>query len=196
VFIDEREMVRLGVDALAKQGCRDIRLWVAGDDNPPTENTPGYADIEQVRCGFEQALKDNGLECDLAAIYSNRSKSPHPLSREQQGVAAATELLKNSNGKLPDGLMITDDMMALGVLRTLYEHGVRPGVDIQIASQENKGVLILSIFAGYITRVQVDTEFVARKMFEILDQELAGAQSEQWIHLTRPFTVLLPYAVG
>jgi DNA-binding LacI/PurR family transcriptional regulator len=194
VFIDEGEMIRLGVDALAKQGCRDIRLWISGNENPPHQSTAAYVNIESERAAFEMALRDNGLACDFGAIRNNRTYAAYPLSREQQGAEAVRDLIETSNGRLPDALMITDDMMTIGVVPALYEAGIRPGIDIKIASQTNKGIPLLSTLAQFITRVEVDPEMLVRTMFEILDGGLSGATPRGYGTTIAPFSVLKPGA--
>jgi DNA-binding LacI/PurR family transcriptional regulator len=195
VVPDTAKIIRLGAEALADQGCRDIRLWLVGDNHPPEPDANGYTgseyDIVEERGAFRDVLGKHGLAFDDRAILNNRSMGLCPYPHQEQG-ARAVEAMLADGGRPPDGLLINDDMMTVGAIKAMQDHGIRPGVDVKIASHANKGIPVLDTFSNVMTLIELDPEVIIRAMFERLDIGLAGQMPEDWIINVSPFRVRAP----
>ncbi len=118
VVVDERAGMQALVTYLAGKGHQRI-----GYIRPPsglvidTERTAGYQDgLAQAGLGYEDRLVRTG---DLS---------------EECGYQAAQELL--SLGAAPTAIIGGNDVTALGVLRAVWEKGLRPGRDIAVAGYD------------------------------------------------------------
>ncbi|WP_100010021.1 LacI family DNA-binding transcriptional regulator [Lentibacillus sediminis] len=91
--------------------------------------------------GYEKALQQAGIPtCDKYKIHAEFLKSG--------GREAVKNLL--SLETVPTGIMVTDDLMALGVMSTLEEHGVRVPHDVSLVSFNN-------LYLSQITRPALTT---------------------------------------
>lgn len=168
VALDGAALVKLGIAALASQGCRRIALWASagkgGDDQ---------------RTHFQQALAAHGLPY-LPSLVPDAA----PGLPQEQGYHTARRVFGDPPMLKPDGLLITDDMMTLGALVGLQKTGVRVGTDVQIASHANRGSPVLLGQGDVLTRIEVDPAHVVQAMFAMLETLMDGktpAEPIVWI---------------
>jgi len=95
--------------------------------------------------GYEKALRQAGIELNDQYII-------HEEFLEEGGRGAVKELLKLK--KPPTALVVTDDLMALGVMQTLDEMGLSIPTDISIASFNN--VLLAKMTQPSLTSVDIN----------------------------------------
>ena len=172
VNLDYAEMIRLGVRALAERGCR--RIGLIAPEAVATDAAPGV---------FARAVAEAGLP------YLPEWRWEHPMydpieadavrvAPEELGVRAINAWLERGSGppagRLPDGILMADDMMARGALVALSRAGVAIGRDVHVASQANKGSPALAGFEDCVTRIEFDPTEVARAMVELLERTPEG----------------------
>lgn len=153
VIIDNHAAAREATAHLAAQGCRHI-AFISG----PAVTTTG----QRRRAGYRAALEDAGLEVDKDLI--KRSDF-----RVEGGYRSAVELLDGSTK--PDGLLVSNNLMALGALQALRERGVRMPDDLAFASFDGFGWE--GILQPSLTIVEQPTYEIGRRAAELLLARLA-----------------------
>jgi DNA-binding LacI/PurR family transcriptional regulator len=93
--------------------------------------------------------------------------------------------LFEGEGRKPDGLISTDDMMTRGILAGLRKLGLQVGRDIQLASHVNKGSTVLHGEEGEMIFVEVDPAGIVQQMFAQLETLMAGVMPAE-AHLYVP----------
>lgn len=210
VNIDNDAVARLGTQALQAQGCRRIGFWrpawgfATGAADAPSSNLPLSRRTSDEAKAFRRALRGCKLPFDAALVRDNRVSTVGALveSHQEQGYRAAFEVFggktkargtKARRAKaLPDGLVISDDMMTHGALVALQKLGVRVGRDIQIATHSNRGSMVLLGREDELTRLEIDPAQVAQTMFETLEKLMIGESVEARNVLIKP--ILKPIA--
>ncbi|MEC5422947.1 LacI family DNA-binding transcriptional regulator [Virgibacillus sp. C22-A2] len=127
--------------------------------------------------GYEAALKEAGLmDCDEYKIHTEFLKSG--------GREAVEDLLALDNR--PTGIVVSDDLMSLGVLSTLEESGVNVPQDISLVSFNN-------VYLSEITRPALTTVDV--NIYE-LGAQSAKALIEKTVTKTEPSKrIIVPYKI-
>lgn len=177
VAIDTAAIIDLGARALARRGCRRIALW--GPESRVID-TEAANELRRSRiAAFEQALAAFGLPCAPELIGADRvTVAPGPwiqASRSQeQGYRLGLECFRGPAERRPDGIVIIDDVMAVGVFAALQELGFRPGADVQIASHTNRGSATLAGWENNVIRLEIDPKLLTKAMFKQLDRLMAG----------------------
>jgi DNA-binding LacI/PurR family transcriptional regulator len=177
VTVDMSELCRRAAAYLVGKGCRRIALWRPVADRT-VHSTPQY-DI--VMHDFYTPLKNSIEQCggifDAQLIQDNLALVANGkvtlLSGQEQGYATAMRVFSNA-GPHPDGIIITDDMMASGALVALRNLGIEPGRDVQVVSHANANSPVLVGYEQLIARVVFDPREIAQKMFSLLDTILQG----------------------
>ena len=116
VFTDDREAARCAVDALIQQGHRDI-VVVGGDREVSDTGRLRYQ-------GCMQAFEENGVEFDPDRNYEG-------VRFSYQGGYDATEKLLARNREFT-ALFAVADVMAIGAIRALRDHGLRVPEDVSV----------------------------------------------------------------
>lgn len=176
VETDSDQQIRLSVESLVARGCRTIGFWsVVSQYRLLPSNRPSSA-------MFIQSLQAHGLPVDEHQIKTN-AHLLHPVgesytqeqeTHQQQGYRTAYEVFGDPAHPRPDGIVINDDMMTSGALSALHRLGVRPGLDVQIASHANVGSPILFGYHDQLLLVEVDPVEIVAALFELLDHALSG----------------------
>ncbi len=175
VALDSLAMVRMGAEQLVEQGCRRIGFWSPiVPERPTVWDTVATAETSEMRA----TLAANGLALDDALVWAGRRHAAfdRPGSFREQGYRAATTVFSQPRDAWPDGVVINDDMMAQGALTALQRLGVRPGIDVRIASHANAGSSVLLGFEDTLTIVEMNPPLVVATMFEMLDTLMSGRQ--------------------
>lgn len=205
VRLHYESLVRQGVQALASLGCRRLAFWQAAwpvydaEGNEVAE----WCDRSEV---FEAAVADRGLVVDESLICTNaevadsKSETVAVESARQQGYRNAVEAFSRPRSEWPDGIVLSEDMMTEGVLAAMSHTGVRPGIDVQIATHANKGSTNFLGNPPGIIRVEFDPAEVVQRLFELLETLMnretptgvrTYAQDTQ-VFLVEPYTVTQP----
>jgi LacI family transcriptional regulator len=114
IMVNNQRAAHDAVQHLIGQGCRRVGL-VAG----PVQTTTGASRL----AGYRAALRDAGRELDPSLVaYGN--------FRTDGGYAATQQLLRQR--RLPDGLLISNNLMTVGGLQAIAEAGLGIPGDIAI----------------------------------------------------------------
>jgi DNA-binding LacI/PurR family transcriptional regulator len=190
VYLDWPESVRLGVQALARQGCKRIGLWIpvggglgraGGEASFPERETFRNA-LKHHKLAFHPALiwRDDELrqDADASALGTN----------QEQGFRAAHEIFgdKHKREQAPDGVVILDDMMARGALIALQQFGLRAGRDVQIASHLNKGSGVLGAFRPGVAVMEIDPQQIVAALFGMLETLMNGETPQENVVAIKP----------
>ena len=179
VNIDIAGVVRMGIEALAAQGCRRIGMLTAfgfaRNLNPPYE-----AD----RRAYRETLERLGLEFRPEWIGEEHmpgwpAQIPESFGRwDEHGRRVIERLYADSipASERPDGLVITDDVMTQGALTAIREMGLRVGHDIRIATYANKGAPVIAMCEEPMTLLQVDAAEIVEAMFAMLEHLMDGGE--------------------
>ena len=121
VAFDARMYGDQGVRELAKVGCKQLALIAS--ENP-------FPQIPGVEVGYESALADLGLDYEPAGVQM-------VPSTPDSGYEAFQALLRS--GVAFDGVVVADEMQAMGVIRAAVEAGISVPGDLVIASHVTEG---------------------------------------------------------
>ena len=163
VCIDRRSMCRRAAESLIAEGCR--RLAVVTNFGPPSEDDGFWR-------GFREALGEcEEYEGDGEALYEGNGP--------EAGAEVAQQLLGRPAVERPDGLIIGDDRIAMGLTAELSRtEDYRP----RIAVQANRQVPLA--FALPVRRYCVDIEAMARLGAEKMLRQLrnpAAPDAVTWV---------------
>lgn len=165
VGLDYAELVRLGVRALVRQGCRRIGLITALD--------AGFAGKGPTDA-YRAAMAAHGLPVQADWVWARPGTeldAPASSTRAELGGSALVELC--GAGAL-DGLVIDDDRMAHGALAAAHKLGLGIGSDLKIASHANKGCLVPGAGEVELTLLEVEAREIAAAAFGMLERLMAG----------------------
>lgn len=191
VVLDGEEAVRLGVDCLARQGCRRIGFWSAVAPFRPTDSKP----FERTSQGqaFLETLAKHGLEYDPRLVKTNRpsvmaqSGFVTTETHAEQGFRTAQAMfVRGDAANRPDGVFSADDMLTQGALTVLAKEGVRVGSDVQIATHANVGSRVLLGWEKEMTLIEVDPAKVVQAMFDLLETLMDGKEPGETIQVILP----------
>ncbi len=107
------------------------------------------------------------------------------------GRKAIREIL--SHNSLPTAIMCTNDMMAIGAMSVLVDHGLRIPEDISIVGFDD--TYLAQHTVPKLTSVHVEKELMGEKAVEILLQMLAGHSSNEQ-EKTMPVTLVARQSSG
>ncbi|WPJ96467.1 GntR family transcriptional regulator [Coraliomargarita algicola] len=175
VGIDTRNLIHSSMQALAAQGCKTVGL---------------LGILARDYTIFEKAAKKYQLEIvDECVIHPEDEKAPPVHIHEELGLDWMHKCLERCGGAqgLPDGLLITDDILARGACLCLKEYKIRPGKDLQIASHANKGSLILEYWQDDLILAEVDPAAIVSSMFKMLKAQIAGTPLKQKAVRIKPY---------
>jgi len=187
VCIDWSESARLGVEALAKQGCNRIGLWIPIGNGLGRET--GAASFPELDA-FRTALKANGKNFHSELVWRDELLLADNIestlgTNQEQGFRAAHEVFSDPQNA-PDGLVILDDIMARGALVTLQQLGVQVGSDVKIATHLNKGSEVLSPFESNVTIIEIDPQEIVNALFGMLETLMNLERPAQKVVAVKP----------
>ena len=169
VSTDDRQAARCAMDALIAQGHRKIAI-IGGDR---TISDTGRLRYE----GCMLSLKNHGIEFDEDRDYLGVRFS------YQDGYAATNRLL--SEGREFTALFAAADVMAVGAIRALRDHGLRVPEDISVAGFD--GLPLGSFLVPQLTTVAQSVQEMAKRSVEILLGCIEGGTAVRYE--TVPFTI-------
>lgn len=107
--------------------------------------------------GYKEALKEEGIKYNPDLVFSGSFD-------EEIGYYYGKKISKMN--PMPDGLVVADDLVAIGVLNAFEDLGIKVGKDISIASFNN------SVFAKYstipLTSVDINAMELGKASMELL----------------------------
>jgi DNA-binding LacI/PurR family transcriptional regulator len=183
------------VQALIQSGCEKIELWKPVGPQRRSDEAESALEREI----FRQHLRRAGKTCDTTSIktdletlrrgiipYETHSEQGFRIACETFGDSSSTQSLGSK--MMPDGILVTDDMMTVGLLRALQLLNLRVGKDIIVATHSNLGSPVLSDYEDVLIRLEIDPSRIVRAMFDILETLLRGEIPAAQNHLVTPKT--------
>ncbi|MDH2414309.1 LacI family DNA-binding transcriptional regulator [Nocardioides sp. CER19] len=154
VSIDNQLAAREATEHLVAQGCRRI-AFVSG----PSATSTGQRRLAGYRAALRAADLPSGAELVKRADF-----------RAEGGYDATIELLRSA--ERPDGLLVSNNLMALGALRALQEMGIDVPGEIAFASFD--GIEWARALRPTLTVVEQPTYEIGRRAAELLLARVAG----------------------
>ncbi|HEY3330827.1 MAG TPA: substrate-binding domain-containing protein [Capsulimonadaceae bacterium] len=177
VGLDEHAIIRSGVENLTSRGCRRIALARPDNRVIVAEDVAQFNDY-----GLE--VFRTALKCDHVSYYADLIRPvttavcPGPwmpaVSSQEAGYRTALEWFALPADRRPDGVVVTDDLMTLGILGATQEAGIAVGRDFHVATHANAGSAMLIGWEEKIVSLKVDPAKVASVMFEMLERLMDG----------------------
>ncbi len=169
VYTDDRQAARCAADALIALGHR--KFVIAGGDRE-------LSDTSRLRCeGYLQSFRKNGISFDEQLDYQEVRYS------YQGGYTAVQNFL--AMGRSFTALFAESDVMAIGAIRALWDHGLRVPEDVSVIGFD--GLPIGSFLVPQLATIGQDVSQIARRSVEIL---LACIEQQAPnTHETIPFTL-------
>jgi DNA-binding LacI/PurR family transcriptional regulator len=108
----------------------------------------------------------------------------------EQGEESVAALFASASP--PDGLVVTDDMMCLGVLAGLRRLGLVPGRDVHIATHASRGADAMRGQEDLVARLEIDPAGIVEAMFQLLESQMAGDGAPAGAILVKPTLIAPP----
>jgi DNA-binding LacI/PurR family transcriptional regulator len=160
VTVDTNELVRMAAAELKKRGCRTLGFMA------PVQHHAAY---------FRQAVKE--FDCHFEESWVFGEEAGANDSHESRGRLYARRLMEQATASskgLPQGLIISDDIVARGACPYFVSQNIVLGKDLKIASHSNKGSSALTEWEGSLIRCEFDPEEIAEAMFSMLQTLMDG----------------------
>lgn len=177
IGIDRSGIIHQGVRLLGGHGCRRVALLSPVD--PFKSHTSNESKFELWTEVFRMALDFQGLAFSPNRLALNSDLvSTEPfrtdLSHQEQGHRSIHKMFSGDVAERPDGLLFTDDVMAVGGLAALRELGIDPREDVRVVTHANKGMSILQSYEAVVTRLEVDPQEIVDTLFSAIHDLVAG----------------------
>lgn len=183
VIQDFLQLIYLGIQALAEQGCQHIGIWgpAGGQMGNITDHDLSLLPYIFKAYGraFDPSFVKFGLERWTPADYET-------ISYQEQGYQLALDTFEHPSAPTPDGIVIIDDLMTDGVLSALQFLRIRPGEDVKIVSHANVGSMRFLNHIPGITVIEFDPADIVETMFRLLDTLFSGETPDSPITLIAP----------
>ena len=165
------ETVRLAIDDLVAQRCRSIGVWV-----PTISVDDGYYETPAYR-EWQSRLIALHLPCYQELFRWGEPIAPDSTYNtndfQKQGYQLAHTVFGKSEGRKPDGIFITNDLMTNGALAAFDELGVQVGKDVRLASLANAGSPVLANGkVTSLTLIEVDVAELVQTMFSFMERAI------------------------
>lgn len=147
VQIDDRKVMDLMMEHLLSLKHRKIALVDGSLDVLST-----YAKLQR----YKQILQKNGIAYDPDLVET------HGSYNADSGYEQMNRLF--AKGKIPTAVIAVNDFSAVGIIRSIQEHGYRIPQDISLVSQDNTYLAQFGIFN--LTSVDYDYEEFGRKLIQ------------------------------
>lgn len=159
VGLDDDRALSLVIGHLRERGARRLAFVTSQMTNSST--------VDRLR-GFEESVRTLGLEIVDDGIVTGEFSV-------DSGERAAVALLSRSADLRPDAIVCADDLLAIGVLRSCLELGVRVPEDVQVTGIDD------IVFSGYVsprlTTLAQPTVQMAEEALRLLAQR--GSEATQ-----------------
>jgi DNA-binding LacI/PurR family transcriptional regulator len=158
MVVDYVGMVRVGVEYLAAEGCRNLAALLSG---PPDGG--GSGTFREV---FQEALESRGLKYEKAWV------SDHNEARLAGSGWQGFRDVWAGGGVRPDGLLVLDDVLFRDAARAILELGIRVPEELKIITHANRQDEFLSLFP--VARLEVDPARLADLTASKIQSHLRG----------------------
>lgn len=176
VGVDYDALIRMGVDALAADGCRKIALITPLGSCRAEPSIYQQTDLKT----FAAQLKRHGLPHRAEWVWESRvTLEAQRETREELGRQAMRELFGRGRRARPDGVVIADDMLALGALASARQMGLGIGRELNVVTHANKGSPVLNEWAGQVTLLEIDAGELVNAMFDMLERLMQRPGGEE-----------------
>lgn len=154
VCTDDRQATRCAIDSLIALGHRKFAI-VGGDRT--------VSDTSRLRYeGCMQSLRNHGIEFDEELDYQGVRFS------YQDGYNATQQLL--SSGRRFTALFAVADVMAIGAIRALHNHGLRVPQDVSVMGFD--GLPLCSFLVPQLSTVMQSAQQMAQRSVEVLIERI------------------------
>ncbi len=170
VNFDKERFLALGITQLAAQGCKRVALWEVQPVGRDERFLQNYA--EEART-FERLAHEQGMMVTPPAPLSPESSAS--TSRHEQSVSLAAPFAA-SRADWPDGVLISDDVLAHAALMQLRQMGVCVGKDVQIVTHANAGGQVLAGHGVPLTLLEYHPSETVEAAFSALEALLRTGQ--------------------
>lgn len=195
--------IRMAVNELAKQGCKNIGLWhhvpsfvPRTPENTERETKLFRQALSRAKLPFQAHLVKERVILENEIVVETGQEQGYQLALEVFGAVSpkrnavsrksSTRSASRENVSLPDGLVIAHDLTTDGALLALQELELRVGSDIKIATFGNEGSVVLFRRARQITIIEYNTLQIARAMFDMLETLMSGQTPSRHAKLIAP----------
>ncbi|HEY3331765.1 MAG TPA: substrate-binding domain-containing protein [Capsulimonadaceae bacterium] len=192
VNISLEAMLGEGAGALARSGRKRIALAMPDFRANEPSHVESFRTL--VRDAFRRGL-DTGNAPYLDEIVRNVvtlvSEGPWApqVSTQELGYVEARKWLQLPADRRPDGIVVTDDIMTLGVISAIQDAGLEVGRDIAIASHANAGSATLIGWEDKMIILKIDPAKIASVMFDTLERLIEGDLDVPASVLLRPTVI-------
>lgn len=178
VDVDGAAGVRSVVEHLVQQGHERIAIlgW-------PEGSRVGADRL----AGYWQAVEEAGLDVDPAWIKRGEGEYGY-------GYDAATELLNLTGQRRPSAIVTVYDLIGLGAVRAVQEHGYLPGRDIAVTGFDD--MPLIHYFRPGLTTLRQPVWNVGQRVVELLVQLLEGEEPDPLHTLLPPELVIRESSQG
>lgn len=174
VTIDNHAAAAAATDHLLGRGCR--RPAMIGPREPASDAS------DRRFAGYRSMLSERGVAFDEALVGWVRAFNP------AEGQAAALRLL--DAGAKFDGVVCSNDSIALGVIAALASRGVSTPGDVRVIGMD--GVSIGAFSVPSLSTVEPDRDLMVCRALSLLTAQMATSPSMDMPveQVTIPFTIL------
>ena len=119
--------------------------------------------------GYLQAMTERGLK-DQALLW--------PVKITDSCLSAAARAMNSylaRHARPPRGLIAANDMVAIGIISTLREHGFQVPAEVAVASFDN--IEIGQYFTPPLTTMGFDNDFFAAQIWDLLNHRIANKKN-------------------
>jgi DNA-binding LacI/PurR family transcriptional regulator/DNA-binding transcriptional regulator YhcF (GntR family) len=177
---DGAAFMTLAVDALAARGCRSLGLICYA----PEETNPDGSPHDDTRTwnAFTTCARKAGMVVRNAWIRA-MPRSGDPSRGEARIVAEDQRYGYESfhaiwdRASRPDGLIVTNDVVSMGVMAAMFEAGVRGGRDVHLALHRNSDVEVFCPMPA--TLIEFKTRTLAETLVTQLQRQWRGESIEK-----------------
>lgn len=187
VCLDYEELVRLGTRSLIDRGCRRIGLFDLA--LPPQMQSQGDARLAAFRSTLASAgrpFEPRWFRLIPLPAWDDWLSAP-PI--EELAFEQALQLWSSSRSAspgLPDAVVVTDDVVAFGVLTALERLGIRIGADLAVAAHVNRGSNLLMSWSPRLLRLEFDLSQFNRATIQMLAALMDGRKPSRRVHWIKP----------
>ncbi|WP_336603982.1 LacI family DNA-binding transcriptional regulator [Agromyces seonyuensis] len=157
VAIDNRDAMRTATVHLAEAGCRRVAFVGARDASPSDAADRRYA-------GYREAVAELGLAAEPALVAQLVAFTPEEGRRAAEGLLAA--------GIGFDGVVCSNDSVAIGVLAALHTGGLRIPEDVAVVGVDD--VRGARFTTPPLTTVAPDNEAIVEAALVELERQIAA----------------------
>ena len=155
VDVDRFKGGRLVTEHLIEIGCRKI-AFVGGVVSDGKWQDKRFA-------GFQSAMTENDIDIDESLIINL-------MGEMREGIVGVGELLKRTNGVLPDAIIFHNDSMAIGALGEIDRLGFKVPEDVAVVGFDN--IEESKYSSPSLTTINQPKELMAQKLVSMLIEQI------------------------